>query len=62
LGRYSLEFAFFSTEGAETFPMSNHFVSTDGALSFVEELNGRELSKRRDAILREKLTISTYTN
>jgi hypothetical protein len=52
-----LEFTFFSTKGAETFPVSNHFVATDGALSFVQELDGRKLSKRRDAILGEKLTI-----
>jgi len=51
-----LKFTFFSTESAETFPVSDHFVATDGTLSFMKELRGRKLSKRRDAILGEKLT------
>ena len=54
--RYSLEVAFLCTQGAETFPVSNHFVASDCTLSFMEEGNGSELSKRRDAILWQKLT------
>jgi hypothetical protein len=61
-GSYSFEVAFFGTEGAETLPVSDHFVATDCTLSFMEELDGRKLSERRDAILWEKLTKSTSTD